>query len=103
MMLEKIMRTLQQHPEAAYAYSQFKFGWKKMRSQKFNAKDLKKYNFIDTTSLIRREALVNPRLSEVGVGSPTHRQPPPGPEAFPAQAGVWPFDESLKRFQDWDL
>ena len=71
-MLEKMATQLLQHPEASYAYSQFKFGWKTMRSQPFNIGDLKKCNYIDTTSLLRREDFFG-------------------------------FDESLKRFQDWDL
>ena len=75
-MLEKMSQALKEHSEASYAYSQFRFGWKKFKCQPFNAEDLKKNNYVDTTSLIRREALKNI------------------PE---------PFDESLKRFQDWDL
>ena len=71
-MLERFKRQLDEHPEASYAYSQFKFGWKTMRSQRFKIEDLRLYNYIDTTSLIRRKDSV-------------------------------PFDESLKRFQDWDL
>lgn len=71
-MLGKMHSALESHPEVSYAYSQYRFGWKKMRSQPFNADDLRKNNFVDTTSLIRRGAAV-------------------------------PFDESLKRFQDWDL
>ncbi len=54
MMFEKMMMALNRHPEASYAYSQFKFGWKKFDCQPFNAEDLKKYIYIDTTSLIRR-------------------------------------------------
>jgi glycosyltransferase involved in cell wall biosynthesis len=57
-MLEKMYQTLQSHPEASYAYCQFKFGWKTMKSQVFNEADLQKYNFIDTTSLIQREAVI---------------------------------------------
>lgn len=72
--ISKLKEALDNHPEASYAYSKFKFGWKTMRSQKFCVDDLKRYNYIDTTSLIRRSAL-------------------------PAR----PFDESLKRLQDWDL
>lgn len=75
-MLEKFKKTLIDNRGASYAYSQFRFGWKKIRSQKFKIEDLRLNNYIDTTSLVRREALV-------GI---------PGP-----------FDESLKRFQDWDL
>ena len=43
-----------------------------IKSQKFNGNDLKKYNYISTMSLIKREVFIG-------------------------------FDETLKRFQDWDL
>lgn len=76
-MLAVLVRALEAAPLAAYAYSQFKFGWKKFYCQAFNAEDLKRYNYIDTTSLIRASA-----LSGIPNG---------------------PFDESLLRFQDWDL
>lgn len=71
-MLSEFLNALETHPEASYAYSQFKFGWKTMRSQSFNADDLKRYNYIDSAALVRREDCVS-------------------------------WDESLKRFQDWDL
>src|SRR3989344_3444989 len=71
-MLQKMFAYLQKHSEASYAYSQFKFGWKRIKSQHFDGDKLKQVNYIDVTSLIRRAD-------------------------FPK------FDESLKRFQDWDL
>ncbi|MBI5022804.1 MAG: glycosyltransferase family 2 protein [Candidatus Magasanikbacteria bacterium] len=71
-MLAKMKKALDEHPEASYAYSSFKFGWKKFVCGQFDAERLKQMNFITTTSLIRREH-------------------------FPG------FDESLKKFQDWDL
>ena len=71
-MLAKMKKTLDEHPEASYAYSSFKFGWKKFVCGTFDAERLKQVNFITTTSLIRR----------------AH---------FPR------FDETLKKFQDWDL
>ena len=71
-MLEKMFAALESNPTASYAYSQYKFGWKKIKSQKFNVDDLLMSNYIDTTSLIRRAAVI-------------------------------PFDENIKRFQDWDL
>ena len=71
-MLQKMFDALQKNPHASYAYSQFKFGWKTIKSNTFAADKLKKINYIDTTSLIRRQD-------------------------FPG------FDESIKRFQDWDL
>jgi len=57
-MLEKMKLSLDNHPEASYVYSQFCFGWKKMKSREFNADLLKKVNYIDTTSLIRRDGFV---------------------------------------------
>lgn len=63
---------LENNLQASYAYSQFRFGWKKMKSHVFNIDLLKQTNYIDVTSLIRTKDFV-------------------------------PFDESVKRFQDWDL
>jgi glycosyltransferase involved in cell wall biosynthesis len=71
-MLEMMYRALVENPNASWAYSQFCFGWKKMRGAEFDFETLKKNNYIDVTSLIRRNDFV-------------------------------PFDEGLKRFQDWDL
>jgi glycosyltransferase involved in cell wall biosynthesis len=70
--LAKMAAALEAHPEAAYAYSSFRFGWKKFPCGSFDPDRMRKMNFITTTSLIRRPV-------------------------FPG------FDESLKRFQDWDL
>ena len=85
-MLEKMFAYLQKYPNASYAYSQFKFGWKKIKSSNFEIEKLKKFNYIDVTSLIRRSAISPPY--EGGLG-------------LVAEAG--PFDARLKRFQDWDL
>ena len=71
-MLAKMKSSLDNNTGAAYAYSGFKFGWKKFACRAFNADELKKNNYIDVTSLIRRAD-------------------------FPG------FDETIKRFQDWDL
>ena len=71
-MLAEMLKTLEQNPVASYAYSQFRFGWKKMQSHEFDGQLLKKINYIDVTSMVRRKDLVL-------------------------------FDESIKRFQDWDL
>ncbi|MCK9360718.1 glycosyltransferase [Patescibacteria group bacterium] len=70
--LEKLKKTLVKHPDADFAYSSFKFGFKKFASFPFDRELLKRTNYIHTSALIRREA-------------------------FPG------FDESLKKFQDWDL
>ncbi len=71
-MIETMKRVLEQSPQASYVYSQFRFGWKKMKSHIFDPVILKQFNYIDVTSLIRTKDFI-------------------------------PFDESLKRFQDWDL
>jgi glycosyltransferase involved in cell wall biosynthesis len=72
--LEKMMSALHDHPDCAYAYAGFKFGWKTFRLWPFDAERLRRMPYIHTMSLIRRSA-------------------------FPA--GGW--DESLKKLQDWDL
>lgn len=71
-MLSSMKSALDANPDAAYAYSGFKFGWKQFPCRPFDADELKRGNYIDVTSLIRRDD-------------------------FPG------FDESVKRFQDWDL
>jgi len=61
-MLQKMHDALAAHPEASYAYSSFKFGWKKFPLDAFDASRLRKMNYIHTTSLIRREHF--PRFDE---------------------------------------
>lgn len=70
--LEKMKQALEEHPEASYAYSSFKFGWKTFACGPFDPERLLQMPYIMTTSLIRAKD-------------------------FPG------FDESLKKFQDWDL
>lgn len=71
-MLKKMYETLINHPDAAFAYSSFNFGWKQFTCGVFDVKRLRQTNFITTTSLIKRTD-------------------------FPG------FDETLGKFQDWDL
>lgn len=71
-MLSIMKKALDYNPSASFAYSNFRFGFKKMPAQAFEPARLKEKNFIHSTSLIRRSAVI-------------------------------PWDESLKRFQDWDL
>ncbi|MDO8621707.1 MAG: glycosyltransferase family A protein [bacterium] len=52
--LERMVATLEAYPEASYAYSGFRFGWKKFRSFPFDADRLRRMPYIHTTSLIRR-------------------------------------------------
>lgn len=70
--LARMLAALATHPEASYAYSAFRFGWKRFSSFPFDPDRLRTMPYIHTTALIRREH-------------------------FPG------FDESLTRFQDWDL
>ena len=55
-MLEKLYGALESNPEAGFAYSSFKFGWKKFNSFPYDADRLKKMNYIHTSALIRRDA-----------------------------------------------
>ncbi len=69
-------------PRVGYVYSGFKLGRKTMPSFPFSADRLRVMPYIHTTSLIRRECF-------------------PGFSAKGGPASGW--DESLKKFQDWDL
>lgn len=53
-MLEKLSKALAEHPEASYAYSAFKFGWKTFGGIPFDAARLRERNFVHTTCLVRR-------------------------------------------------
>ncbi len=52
---EVLVAALQSHPEAAFAYSAFYFGWKLFRSGPFDSERLKAVNYIHTSALLRRE------------------------------------------------
>ncbi len=54
-MLEQMEKKLNENPQASYAYSRFRYGWKKFGSYSLSARRLRRRNFIHTTSLIRRE------------------------------------------------
>ena len=71
-MFKEMCDALEKNPQASYVYSQFRFGWKKMKSHEFDKNLLKQNNYIDVTAMVRRGDFIL-------------------------------FDESLKRFQDWDL
>ncbi len=53
-MLETMLQTLEQHPHASYAYSGFWFGWKHFKGVVFDADELRRLNFVHTSSLVRR-------------------------------------------------
>lgn len=69
--LEVMVATLEAHPEASFAYPNFRFGVKAFKGRPFDAQALKEKNYIHTSVLIRKSAAIR-------------------------------FDESLKKFQDWD-
>ncbi|MDD2353839.1 MAG: glycosyltransferase family A protein [Patescibacteria group bacterium] len=72
--LATMRQALEDNPEASYAYSSFNWGKKLFKLDEFNPERLKKMPYIHSLSLIRRQH-------------------------FPASG----WDESLKKFQDWDL
>ncbi len=53
--LERMLAALRDLPEASYAYSSFRFGWKAFKLWPFDAAKLRQMNYVHTTSLIRRE------------------------------------------------
>jgi len=72
--LEAMVGALEQNSQASYAYSAFKWGHKLFKVGEFDSERLKREPYINTMSLIRRVD-------------------------FPANG----WDETLKKFQDWDL
>ena len=53
-MIRKMVLALNDNPDASYAYSAFRFGWKLFGGIEFSPDRLKERNFIHTSSLIRR-------------------------------------------------
>lgn len=53
--LEKMFRALQEYPECSFAYSSFKWEWKIFKSYPYDVERLKKMNYINMASLVRRE------------------------------------------------
>ncbi len=53
-MIAEMRRALEKNTAASFAYSQFRYGAKKIQSHEFDKHLLQKINYIDTTSLIRR-------------------------------------------------
>jgi glycosyltransferase involved in cell wall biosynthesis len=70
--IEKLLETLEAHPEVSYSYGAYVMGGNVYCDQEFDPDLLLLSNYISTMSLIRTKD-------------------------FPG------FDESLDRFQDWDL
>ena len=53
--LGKMLAALDRYPDASYAYCSFRFGWHVFRLWPFEARRLRRMNYIHTSSLIRRE------------------------------------------------
>jgi len=79
--LQTMRLTLEENPQAAFAYPNFYWGKILFSGQPWDAQELKKLNFIHTTALARRQVL----------------------ETVFGPLGRGPFDQALKKFQDWDL
>ncbi len=58
MMLEQMVEVLIENRDAAFAYSNFYFGFKKMPARRFDVQALKQMNYIHSTSLIRAEEAI---------------------------------------------
>ncbi|MBI4268457.1 glycosyltransferase family 2 protein [Candidatus Uhrbacteria bacterium] len=52
--LEKMLSALEKNPASAFAYSGFRWGWKKFPSFPFDVERLKAMNYINMASLVRR-------------------------------------------------
>ncbi len=52
--IARYVEALEKNPRASYAYADYQYGWKAMPSRPFDATMLKRCNYIDMTSLIRR-------------------------------------------------
>ncbi|MBI4433849.1 glycosyltransferase family 2 protein [Candidatus Uhrbacteria bacterium] len=52
--LARMEAALREHPEASYAYSAFRFGWKRFSSFPFDPQRLRSMPYIHTTALMRR-------------------------------------------------
>lgn len=72
--LETMIRVLEATPKASYVYGRYKLGNDTWSDQAWDPIMLKQKNYISTMSIIRTKDLPDP-----------------------------PFDESIKRLQDWDL
>jgi glycosyltransferase involved in cell wall biosynthesis len=53
--LTAMLGALDRNPEVSYAYCSFRYGWKSFRLWPFDSDQLRRMNYIHTTSLIRRE------------------------------------------------
>jgi glycosyltransferase involved in cell wall biosynthesis len=54
--LETMRKALEDHPDAAFAYSDFFWGHRRFRARPFDVAALQRSNYIHTSSLLRRDA-----------------------------------------------
>lgn len=54
-MLATLKKGLDEHPDASYAYSGFRWGWKTFQSFPYDSERLRTMNYIHTSALIRRK------------------------------------------------
>lgn len=57
-MIEKMVNKFEQNKDVSFVYCNYYFGFKKMPAREFNFQTLQQNNYIHSTSLIRREAVV---------------------------------------------
>jgi glycosyltransferase involved in cell wall biosynthesis len=57
-MLDRLYEKLIAHSDASFCYCQFYFGFKKIKSYSFDPIKLRQVNYIDTTTLVRRDHMV---------------------------------------------
>lgn len=57
-MLEQLYGALLHNPAVSFSYCSFDFGFKRIKSRPFNTEFLRRANYIDTTSLVRRTDMV---------------------------------------------
>jgi glycosyltransferase involved in cell wall biosynthesis len=55
-MLDRLADALNDHPEAAFAYPDFRFGWKHFHLAPYSYERLRQMNYIHTSAMIRRTA-----------------------------------------------
>jgi len=54
--IAEMVRALEAHPDVAFVYSELFYGWKRFPVVPFDADKLRKMNYIDTSSMLRRDA-----------------------------------------------
>jgi len=53
--LEKMVKVLEINPQISFCYCAFRFGWRSFKALPYSKERLKKYNYISTMTLLRRD------------------------------------------------